>query len=383
MLTLVLMAGIGTADAEPGITEKEIVLGNILPMSSSAALAGRALQIGTQLAATEANAAGGVAGRSVVLKTEDDGYVPARAVQGLRKLIDEGVFGLLSISGGGGSVAMLPIVEEQGIPAFASLSPLKAAVDPVRPTVFMIGASYQQLIYSQLKYVKDSRKRPDAIYGVIRQDDDFGDDVEKGFQRAVDELKIKAVAPVRYKRGQKEFGAEILKLRSEGINVLVAGGVTIETAAMLREASKFKMDLDIATVPTMQLLPVMKLSEATEYAPLSADYVSPLGSPEAAHFESLVRRHLREDEAAAVNRYSIAGYVVARVMIEALRRCEKELTRTCVTAKLTSGEPFDVDHLTQPISFTKERHTAATAVRVLEVDPKAKTVKALTEFAEY
>ena len=70
-------------------------------------------------------------------------------------------------------------------------------------------------------------------------------------------------------------------------------------------------------------------------------------------------------------------------MIEALRRCENELTRVCVTAKLTSGEPFDVNYLTKPISFTKERHTSATAVRVLEVDPRTKKVRALTDFAEY
>src|SRR5688572_3533246 len=103
---LALLMGMGAANAEPGITETEIVLGNILPMSSSAALAGRALHFGTVLAAAEANAAGGVAGRTIVVKTEDDGYVPARAVQSLRKLIDDGVFALLSMSGSGGTAAI-------------------------------------------------------------------------------------------------------------------------------------------------------------------------------------------------------------------------------------------------------------------------------------
>lgn len=380
---LALIAGLGAAHAKDGVTDKEIVLGNILPMSSSAALAGRALHLGTVLAATEANSAGGVAGRTIVVKTEDDGYVPARAVQSLRKLLDEGVFGLLSMSGGGGTAAILPIVEEEKIPAFASLSPLKAAVDPIKPTVFMIGADYQQMIYAQIKYVHEKKKRSGAVYGIIRQDDDFGRDLERAFDDGAKDFGLKAATPVLFKRGQKDFGAEILRLRAENIGVLVAGGVTTETAAMLREASKFKMDIDIATVPTMQLLPVMKLSEATDYKPLSADYVSPFGSSGAAHFEKLVKEHLSESDQAAINRYAMVGYVAAKVMIDAIRRCETTLTRACVTAKLSSGESFDMNGVTKPISFTPDRHVSATAVRVLEVDPKAKTVTALTDFAEY
>lgn len=380
---LTLLVGMGIANAEPGVTDKEIVLGNILPMSSSAALAGRALHFGTILAAAEANANGGVAGRTIVVKTEDDGYVPARAVQSLRKLIDEGVFGLLSMSGSGGTAAILPIVEEEEIPSFASLSPLKAAIDPVKPTVFMIGADYQQMIYAQIKYIHESKNRSDAIYGIIRQDDDYGRDLEEAFDRGAKDFGLKTATPALFKRGQKDFGAEVLRLRSQNIGVLVAGGVTTETAAMLREAAKFQMDVDIATVPTMQLLPVMKLSEATDYKPLSADYVSPFGSPDAAHFEKLVKEHLRPDEQDAINRYSMVGYVAGKVMIDAIRQCEDDLTRACVTAKMTSGEEFDVNGVTKPISFTADRHVSATAVRVLEVDPKAQTVTALTDFTEY
>lgn len=380
---LAMLAGTNVARAEEGVTDKEIVLGNILPMSTSAALAGRALHLGTMLAAAEANAAGGVAGRTIVIKTEDDGYVPARSVQSLRKLLDEGVFGLVSMSGSAGTAALIPIVEEQKIPSFASLSPLKAAIDPVKPNVFMIGADYQNMIYSQIKYFHETRKNPDDVYGIIRQDDDYGKDLEEGFNRGVREFNLKSVPPVIFKRGQKDFGAEILKLRSQSINVLVAGGVTAETAAMLKEASKFKMDIGVVTIATMQLLPVMKLSETTEYKPLSSDFVSPFGSPEAAHFEGLVQKHLQPNDQAAINRYSMVGYVTAKVMIEAIRSCGKDITRACVTAKISSGETFDVNRVTKPISFTAQRHVAATAVRVLEVDPKEKTVKALTDFVEY
>lgn len=379
----VLATSLSAAVAEPGVTDTEIVIGNVLPMTSSAALVGRAAHFGSVVAAAEANAAGGVSGRQVVIKTEDDGYVPARTVQGLRKLMDEGVFGLIGTGAGAGTAAILPILEQEGIPAIVSFSPLQAAVDPIKPTVFMIGASYQDLLFAQLKYINENDKPDAPIFGVIRQDDDFGKQVEEGFERAVTAFGAEAAEPIRYKRGQKDFGAEILKTRASKVNVLIAGGVTSEIPAMLKDASKFKLPLKVATVPTSTLPPIMKLSAPYGYAYYSGDYISPMGSDGAAHFMEMARASLSEEEMGALNRYAMTGYVATRVMIEAIRRCGDAPTRACVVGKIESGEEFDTAGVTLPLTFAPDRHISATAVRVLKVDPEAGTVTPVTEFAEY
>ena len=113
-------ATLATAQEE-GVTDDEIIIGNVLPMTSSAALVGRAAHFGSVIAAREANANGGVNGRQITIRTEDDGYVPARTVQGLRKLMDEGLFGLIGTGAGAGTAAILPILEEESIPAIVSL----------------------------------------------------------------------------------------------------------------------------------------------------------------------------------------------------------------------------------------------------------------------
>jgi branched-chain amino acid transport system substrate-binding protein len=381
---LAVVAGATMAGAaEQGVSASEIVVGNVLPMSSSAALVGRAAHLGSVVAANEANAAGGVNGRKIVIKTEDDGYVPARTVQGLRKLVDEGLFGLIGTGAGAGTAAILPILEQEKIPAIVSFSPLQAAVEPIKPTVFMIGASYQDLVFAQLKYIHEKVATAGAGYGIIRQDDDFGMQVEGAFQRAVKDLGITAVEPVRYKRGQKDFGAEILKLRAEKIGVLVAGGVTSETPAMMKEASKYKMELAMATVPTATLPPIMGLAAPYGYVYYSGDYISPMGSEGAGHFTEMAKASLSEEELKAVNRYSLTGYVAARMMIEAIRRCGKEPTRACAVEQLQSGKPFDTAGITLPLTFTPDRHISATAVRVLKVDPKAGTVTSVSDFTEY
>lgn len=383
LCALAMFAPLTPAVAEEGITDKEIVIGNVLPMTSSAALVGRAAHFGSVVAAAEANANGGVNGRQVVIKTEDDGYVPARTVQGLRKLMDEGVFGLIGTGAGAGTTAILPILEDEKIPAIVSFSPVKAAVDPIKPTVFMIGASYQDLLFAQLKYIHENDSPASAKYGVIRQDDDFGNQVEEAFDRAVKAFGADAAAPIRYKRGQKDFGPEVLRTRSDGVNVLIAGGVTSEIPAMLKEASKFKLDLKIATVPTSTLPPIMKLSAPYGYNYYSGDYISPMGSADTEHFLAQAKAALTEEEMGALNRYSLTGYVAAKIMIEAIRRCGDAPTRACAVEKIESGESFDTAGITLPLTFAKDRHISATAVRVLKVEPEAGSVTPVTEFVQY
>ncbi len=383
LAALVLTASVGASQAEPGVNAGEVIIGNVLPMSSSAALVGRAAHFGSVVAAAEANAAGGVNGRNITIKTEDDGYVPARTVQGLRKLMDEGVFGLIGTGAGAGTAAILPILEEEGIPAIVSFSPLQAAVDPIKPSVFMLGASYQDLLFAQLEYIYEKGGKEKAVYGVIRQDDDFGKQVEEAYLRAVEAFDVTATDPIRYKRGQKDFGAEILRTRANEVDVLIAGGVTTEIPAMLKEASKFKLPLQIATVPTATLPPIMGLNAPYGYVYYSGDYISPMGSEGTAHFMEMAKAALSEDELKALNRYALTGYAATRIMIEAIKRCGVEPTRACVIEKLESGEEFDTAGVTLPITFAKDRHISATAVRVLEVDPKAGTVTAVTEFTEY
>lgn len=385
-LMIIAAAALGvpaSASGEPGVTETEIRIGNVLPLSGPPALVGRAAHLGSVVAAKEANAAGGVNGRTIRIVSEDDRYIPARSHQALKKLISEGVFALIGTGGNANLAAMLPVIDENKIPTLVNFSPSSAAVDPVRPYIFMIGADYNAIIYSQLKYIHDKLAKKGAVYGIIRQDDDFGVQVEEGFKRAAEEFKLKTVPVIRFKRGQKNFAAEILKVRAQKVDVLVAGGVVSETVSMLREASKYRMKLLIATVPTSTLPVVMKLNSKTGYRYFSADYVAPMGSSGTAHFSKMAAEHLTEKELGALNRYATTAYVATRVMIEAIRQCGKAVTRACVTAKLASGAEFDTSGITPPVTFSATDHVSATALRVLRIDPAAGKVTEMTDFTVY
>lgn len=86
--------------ADPGITDTEIVIGDVEPLTGPPAMLGVAHTIGVKIAIGEINAAGGINGRKIKYILEDDGYITARTIQGLRKVIDvDKAFALLGISG--------------------------------------------------------------------------------------------------------------------------------------------------------------------------------------------------------------------------------------------------------------------------------------------
>src|SRR6476660_2156754 len=93
--------------AEPGVSDTEIRIGDVNILTGPASFIGQAVSIGSRIAAAEINAAGGINGRKIVIKTEDDGYVPARSFQALKKLIEvDDIFALNGTSGTANVLAM-------------------------------------------------------------------------------------------------------------------------------------------------------------------------------------------------------------------------------------------------------------------------------------
>ena len=129
---LVLAIGAGAAGAQDvGVTATEILLGEVQPMSGPASLIGKAGAAGSKLAIAEINAKGGINGRKLRAIYEDDGYVPARSVSAVKKLIDsDKVFALTGTTGSSHMVAMLPTVEEAKIPTIVHMAPNPAVVSP-------------------------------------------------------------------------------------------------------------------------------------------------------------------------------------------------------------------------------------------------------------
>jgi ABC-type branched-subunit amino acid transport system substrate-binding protein len=374
----------GVAAAEPGVTDTEIRIGDVNILTGPASFIGQAVSVGSKVAAAEINAAGGINGRKIVMKTEDDGYVPSRSFQALKKLLEvDDIFALNGTSGTANVLAMMPLITKANLPTVVTTAPNELVYTPVRPSVFTIGASYEASFFAQLKYINDKLAPKGAVYGLIRQDDDFGVAVEKGYERAIKEFGVKDGIRLRYKKGQADFAAEAVQMKAAGVQVLANGAIIAQAANVLKETRKLGMDMQVADVWSEIMPPSAKLMAPTGYAYLIGDYITSMSDPAAVKWMEKAKPYMTEADAAAVNRYTFITYAGLKVMAKAMAACGKDLTRACTIENLRKVKNFDTEGVTAPVSFDNERQLGGTAIKVYQINPADQSFKTLTDYQEY
>ena len=218
-----------------------------------------------------------------------------------------------------------------------------------------------------------SKKLQKEKFALVYQDDEFGNDVRCGYQKAVKDLGLNSVSEISFKRGTKDFSAEMLSLKQVGATFLASGGVVAEHSMLMKEAAKNQMTLTFLAVHSAHLTPVQALAGPAGDGYFVADYVPPLTDmavPGMAKFMGLAQKYLSADEQKMLNRYSITAYIGALLMEDAIRRCGKALTRACVVEKLETTKNFGTDGLASPISFGPNQRHSPSSLLVLRSDAK-------------
>lgn len=365
-LGLAATATFSMAAAQQGVTDSEIVVGDILPLTGPPALLGVAHNLGVKVAIAELNAAGGINGRKLRLISEDDGYVPTRTIQGVRKLVSsDKVFALTSLSGTAQGQAALPMIKQSGIPTMATISLFEELHKPVIKNVFSIGNDFARV--TDVLVSKVAAKYPGKKWALISQDDEYGEQVRLGFERAQKEQKLQLVSSQIYKKGQADFSSEILKVKQSGAEVLMAGGVLAENVAMAKELERTGQKIPMAVTFVSRVPATVKMMGSSAENVYTLDYVLLEDSPKGKAFFDKVRQYLSPDEQAKVNRYTQTGYAGARVLFEAMRRCGKELTWDCTNSELAKMRDFDTGVMA-PISFSATEHLSSPTLFLMRSD---------------
>jgi branched-chain amino acid transport system substrate-binding protein len=371
---LVAMAAAFPALAQQqGITDTEILVGDILPLTGPPALLGVAHNLGVKVAIAEVNAAGGINGRKVRLISEDDGYVPSRTIQGVRKLISsDKVFALTSVSGTAQAQAVLPLIVQSGLPAMAPITTFEGLYKPVIKNVFAVGYDMTDAVAELVSKMAD--RYPGKKWALIAQDDEYGENVRAGFDRAAKEKKLQVVSTQIYKKGQSDFSSEILKVKQSGAEALMAGGVLGENVTMAKELERIGHKIPMGVTYVSRVPASAKMMGTAAENVYTVDYVYLENSPQAKGFMEKIAKYLTPEEQAKTNRYSFTGYAATRALFDAIGRCGKALTWDCTVAELAKVKNLETGAMT-PVSFSATNHLAAPKLFLLKADPATATYK--------
>lgn len=355
---------------DPGVTDKEIVVGATTPFTGPAGVLGYATAIGSQIAAAEINDAGGINGRKIRFVAEDDAYVPARTVQQVQKLIDvDKIFALTSASGAAHTLAVLPMLNEKGIPSVTPLVASLATFDPVQKTHFGIGMAYRDASLDLMKFL--AARKPGLKWALIVQDDESGIDQEVGFVRGAKDFNQQIVSVQRHKRGQTDFSAEVLRLKESGANAIFLGTFPAMQASIIRESKKLGMNLFVSTLWLSHFPPMIDLVGNDGDGMVLYDFVPSLDDPTMASFMQLAKKYANPTDLPKMNRYTAIGYVAMKVLAEGMNQCGRNLTRACTIAKLEELKGFKTG-IMPPISFSSKQHLSEVSGYPILLDMKQK-----------
>jgi len=238
--TSTTLATASPAAGVPGITDTEIVLGSHFAQTGTLGAVYApilsALKAYFEYVNTEK---GGVCGRQIVLKAEDDQYDPAKALEVTRKLVEqEQVFAMVAGVGTSPHSAVWDYLNERGIP---DLWPITGAhkwgVDPqAHPWTVAFAPDYAVEAAVFGKYISETYPGKDVA--ILYQNDDFGRDVLGGLEQGLDPSKNRIISQQSYEASAVDIRSQVTNIKETGAEVVVCACIPGFTAQAIKAANR-------------------------------------------------------------------------------------------------------------------------------------------------
>ena len=339
-------------------SDSRIVLGQSAAFSGAAAQLGIQMNAGAKICFDQINAAGGINGRRIELRTLDDGYEPERCKGNTEKFIADDTFALFGYVGTPTSLAALPLVNEAKIPFFGPFTGAEALRAPFSRQVFHVRASYfdeTELIVNQL--VALGLKK----VAVFRQNDSYGQAGLDGVLRALKAHGLTPVAVGTVERNTVAVSAAVQAIVPKMPDAVVQISAYKSCAAFIREARKAGYGgtfYNVSFVGTQALAD--ELGKEGRGVMISQVMPFPFSTTTAISREYLDAVK-RAGGGATPNYSSMEGYVAAKVFAEGLRRAAR-VSRESLVAGLESIQAWNLGGFN--VSFGARDHAASKFVEL-------------------
>jgi branched-chain amino acid transport system substrate-binding protein len=340
-----------TAQAENGVSDTEIVLGQTTALTGPLAELGLDSSASARAYFDYINQQGGVHGRKIRLITLDDGYDTEKGLANARRLIEKDkVFALFNVISTPTNVALLPIISAARIPNIAPYTGAEALRQPFNRLIFHVRASYNDEIE---KIVEHFGIRGIGKVAVVYQNNGFGKAGLLGVEQALErrKLKVMAAAPIESDASDAAAAARALAAVSPQAIVMITAGKP--SAEFVKAYNSVAVGMQFFTISVMG-------SQASIQAlgPSGAGVVvSQVGPFPFSATSQLVREYQQIMARMGIRNLSFAsmeGFIDAKVAVEGLRRAGRFLSRDSFIAAMETMN--DVDLGGYIISFSKDSH---------------------------
>jgi branched-chain amino acid transport system substrate-binding protein len=325
---------------------KEIKLGQTMPYSGPASAYGTIGKL-HQAYFKKINDEGGINGRKINLISVDDGYSPPKAVEQVRKLVEQDdVLALFQTLGTPSNSAIHKYVNAKKVPHLFLATGATKWNDPKNyPWTMGFNLSYQTEGEIYARYLL--KNKPNAKIAILYQNDDYGKDVLKGVKNVLTGPNAKMiVAEATYEVTDPTVDSQILTLKASGADTFI----NITTPKFAAQAIRKVFD---SGWKPLHLLNNVGASVGSVLAPAGLDKSIDLVTVQ--YYKDATDPQWKDDPAmlewrAFMGKYyrdgnvedasNIYAYITAQTMVQVLKQCGNDLSRANIMKQAQSLKNF-------------------------------------------
>jgi len=327
------------AGAEEGVTDNEIHIGQWGPQTGPAAPWG-AVARGTGVFFDMINAEGGIHGRKIVYHMFDDAYNPAKTKAGVKEL-QEGV-GIFAWACGVGTAPGLAVKDylmEKKIPWVGPAAGSLHWITPPHKYLFAVYPLYYTEAKGLCRYaINELGKKKIAI---AYQNDDYGKNGVKGASEEIAKHGLELVAQVPVELTDTDMKAHVLALSKAEADVVLLWMGPVHAVRVIGTATAMNFKPQWMSTSTCSDFPLMyKISKGLFQGVITGNFIAApdSDSPLMKKYKEAFDKYAAEGERWGVFYY--AGFGFVEPLVEAMKRCGRDLTRERLVKELEGLKDF-------------------------------------------
>lgn len=228
-----------TAPTPPGAGP--LLIGSVGALTGPEAHFGLESQNGVQLAVEEANAAGGVQGRPLALRSYDSQSRPEEAANAVTRLVTQDrVLFVVGENASSNTLAMAPAAARAEVPLISPSSTNPRVTSEGGPYVFRV--CFTDTFQGQLlaRYARDTLKA-ERVAMLVDQKSDYAVGLARVFAARFGALGGRVVAEEAYGKGDTDFRGQLTRAKSARPEVLFIPGYYSDVGPLARQARELGM----------------------------------------------------------------------------------------------------------------------------------------------
>jgi branched-chain amino acid transport system substrate-binding protein len=328
----------------PGVTATQIVLGATGPLTGSESQYEPVLS-GAQAYFSYVNDHGGVLGRKIVYKVEDDQYDPAQTVALTQKLVEqENVFAIFNSVGTEHALAVRQYLNQLKVPQLFVGSGAATIASQHKQYPWTMGLLPSNLGEGAIYGRQIVATKPKAKIGVLYENDEYGQELLAGLKRGLGSHANQIVSTESYALLDTSVDSQVQSLKASGADTFIIFALPKQAIQAFVVAAKLgwtpteyvtSVSIDPAVMSIVHLNAGPTAGVGATSTAFLRDPTNPIQarSPGDKLYRQIMKKYLPNEDWKAVAH--IYGMMAAYAMVDALKHAGKNPTRASLLKAAT------------------------------------------------